>query len=371
MNFVNDYGEKDETGYKTVGFYIMVEGGTMYFYLRNRSSGLQFQFVARGSEADRSDLDMSFVLTKYGNTMPVKFQTIYYEDHTYIDKVDTSVSINRTTFTIDSEYSVRGSTYISAEDATIEFNYGLQILCLFWESYFQEAFGFGLRDLGFTSYCYHDYANECDPDCSKCGETREVGPHVYSDEYINAGEVHHQKCIYCGYTIAGEHDWVPTGVNRDPTCTTPGSAWHKCTICGGQQAFVVPAAHDFTPWASVDDENHSRSCNACGEEETAPHGWDDGQIQRLPTADTPGLIVYTCSDCGLTRSEELNFIPGDIDGNGEVNRDDVVALLLHVSMPDAFQITIPADYNGDGQVTRDDVIQLLLHVSMPESFPLQ
>ncbi len=62
--------------------------------------------------------------------------------------------------------------------------------------------------------------------------------------------------------------------------------------------------------------------------------------------------------------------PGDIDGNGEVNRDDVVQLLLHVSMPTAFPISIPADFNGDGTVTRDDVIQLLLHVSMPDTFPL-
>lgn len=66
--------------------------------------------------------------------------------------------------------------------------------------------------------------------------------------------------------------------------------------------------------------------------------------------------------------EELK--PGDIDGNGEVNRDDVVQLLLHISMPAAFPISVPADFNGDGQVTRDDVIQLLLHVSMPDAFPL-
>ena len=64
-------------------------------------------------------------------------------------------------------------------------------------------------------------------------------------------------------------------------------------------------------------------------------------------------------------------IPGDIDGNGQVNRDDVIALLLHVSMPQSFPIFVPADFNGDGIVTRDDVIQLLLHISMPDAFPLQ
>ncbi|MBR0445969.1 MAG: endonuclease [Oscillospiraceae bacterium] len=79
-----------------------------------------------------------------------------------------------------------------------------------------------------------------------------------------------------------------------------------------------------------------------------------------------GISYYTTNPEG-----GVSYLPGDIDGNGQVNRDDVIALLLHVSMPDAFAISVPADFNGDGLVTRDDVIQLLLHVSMPENFPLQ
>ena len=63
-------------------------------------------------------------------------------------------------------------------------------------------------------------------------------------------------------------------------------------------------------------------------------------------------------------------VRGDIDGNGQINTDDVIALLLHVSMPAAFPISAEADFTGDGNVTTDDVIALLLHVSMPETFPL-
>ena len=87
--------------------------------------------------------------------------------------------------------------------------------------------------------------------------------------------------------------------------------------------------------------------------------WTESVMQ-----DYEGNITWVSYDASAA-------IPGDIDGSGEVNRDDVVTLLLHVSMPDAFPLTIPADYNGDGLVTRDDVIQLLLHVSMPDAFPLQ
>ena len=374
VEFIRNYGEVDDTGYKTVGFYMIVEGGTMYFYLRNYGSGVQFQFVALGSEADRSDLDMSFTLTKYGNTIPVKFQTIYYEDHTYIDKVNTSVSINRTTFSQQSEYSVRGSTHISDEDATLEFNYGLQILCLFWDSYFWEAFGFGLNDLGFTSYCSHQYDHGCDPDCNLCGMTREVS-HNYCDWiYVSGQDSHRKYCQECKTYLWEKHDWVLLPVVNGPTCQADGYETYQCTVCRGSYAVFVEKSedhHKISAWQEVDGENHCGTCQICQEEKTVPHNWDEGQITQLPTADLAGIITYTCSDCGATKTEELNFIPGDIDGNGTVNRDDVIALLLHVSMPAAFPISIPADYNGDGQVTRDDVIQLLLHVSMPNAFPLQ
>lgn len=73
-----------------------------------------------------------------------------------------------------------------------------------------------------------------------------------------------------------------------------------------------------------------------------------------------------CANCGIPEGG----IPGDIDGNEEVNTDDVVQLLLYVSMPDIFEITAEGDFTGDGYITTDDVIQLLLHVSMPDIFPL-
>ena len=63
-------------------------------------------------------------------------------------------------------------------------------------------------------------------------------------------------------------------------------------------------------------------------------------------------------------------IRGDFDDNGSVNVDDVIALLLHVSMPDVFEISGPGDLDNSGKTDVDDVIHLLLHVSMPDLFPL-
>ena len=65
--------------------------------------------------------------------------------------------------------------------------------------------------------------------------------------------------------------------------------------------------------------------------------------------------------------------PGDIDCNKAVTTDDVVALLLYISMPDMFPLGegVNADFTGDGLVTTDDAVQLLLHISMPDVFPLE
>ena len=70
--------------------------------------------------------------------------------------------------------------------------------------------------------------------------------------------------------------------------------------------------------------------------------------------------------------ENPELIPGDLDGNAKVTADDVVALLLHISMPDMFFLPDGAntDYNKDGKVNTEDAVTLLLHVSMPDQFPL-
>ena len=132
-----------------------------------------------------------------------------------------------------------------------------------------------------------------------------------------------------------EHSYDAGVVTLAPTCTEEGITTFTCTICGHSDTQSIAATgHDYT------------------------------------TTTTPDYIISTCTVCGHTITQSLNAIPGDIDGNGEVNRDDVIALLLHVSMPAAFPICVPADFNGDGVVTRDDVVALLLHISMPDAFPL-
>ena len=86
-----------------------------------------------------------------------------------------------------------------------------------------------------------------------------------------------------------------------------------------------------------------------------------------------GTVTVTVVCEGLSADFDVQivtYIPGDIDLNKTVNRDDVMALLWHISFPDRFPIGTPADFTGDGTVNREDVMQLLWHISFPDRFPL-
>lgn len=82
-------------------------------------------------------------------------------------------------------------------------------------------------------------------------------------------------------------------------------------------------------------------------------------------------VIIHFSDGTATTTLTILATIGDIDGDGTITSDDVVQLLLHVSMPDLFPVTVAVDFDGSGTVDSGDVVQLLLHVSMPDLFPLQ
>lgn len=91
-------------------------------------------------------------------------------------------------------------------------------------------------------------------------------------------------------------------------------------------------------------------------------------------SETYGTKTVTVAYDTLTAAYEVEvvpYLPGDIDLNKTVNRDDVMQLLWHISFPAEFPIRVPADFTGDGTVNRDDVMQLLWHISFPDQFPLE
>ena len=109
--------------------------------------------------------------------------------------------------------------------------------------------------------------------------------------------------------------------------------------------------------------------------------YSDGSAKRVTegyetagfNSDAAAEVTVTVTYEGISTSYPvtvLDYLPGDVDMNREINKEDVLQLLWHISFPEMFPIEVPADYTGDSEVDKEDVLQLLWHVSFPEMFPL-
>ena len=80
-------------------------------------------------------------------------------------------------------------------------------------------------------------------------------------------------------------------------------------------------------------------------------------------------VTVTYGDKTVTYDVQImTYIPGDVNEDRIVNRDDVMQLLWHISFPEKFPVNVNADFKEDGKVNRDDVMQLLWHVAFPDKF---
>ncbi len=80
---------------------------------------------------------------------------------------------------------------------------------------------------------------------------------------------------------AHTHEWVQSD-SSSSTCKYAGYIDYKCE-CGGEKREVQPAS--------------------------GVHSWDNGIIKVEPTAEQQGQKVYTCTVCGATRTEAVDYVP--------------------------------------------------------------
>ena len=228
----------------------------------------------------------------------------------------------------------------------------------------------------------HKYSNACDATCNNCGEERTPSDHVYDNTcdttcnvcqevrpiehtYSNACDT---ECNICGHIReVGDHVY-------DDTCDT------DCNECGN----VRPIEHTY-------DDIYDLECNICSHERTV----SSIAVSLLPskityykgeTLDTTGLqITVTLSDgatgvvTGYTVSEITNntgkqtvtvtylgatttfevevvdYLAGDINGDGNVNSKDLTVLRRYQAGWDVTVIEPACDINKDGKITSKDI----------------
>ncbi len=239
----------------------------------------------------------------------------------------------------------------------------------------------------------HDYREEVtSPTCTEDGYTirRCSCDGYYIDSYVDA--LGHSFKNYIS--------------NDDATCTEDGTKTGKCERCGMTDTTVdagTAMGHTFGEWVVVieptciEKGERQRICATCGDRETEEVVALDHNYESLvtkPTCEGEGYTTHICDLCGdsyidsyvdalahefeegrcihcsKTEKPETPKIPGDIDGNENVDVDDVLALLWNVLFPDDYPINAEADFDGNGVVDVDDVLALLWHVLFPDDYPI-
>ena len=116
--------------------------------------------------------------------------------------------------------------------------------------------------------------------------------------------------------VDGAIDFVGGSSVMDP------ETYEYIELNGGTQVSIylyasdVAPTHtcDFSKWAADEGaDTHSRTCQdpACGKTETKPHSWDKGAETKAPTCTEAGVMTYTCTDCGATKTETMAALDHD------------------------------------------------------------
>ncbi|MDE7360361.1 MAG: hypothetical protein K2N38_00325 [Oscillospiraceae bacterium] len=99
-----------------------------------------------------------------------------------------------------------------------------------------------------------------------------------------------------------------------PTCTKTGlTEGSHCSVCDTvikAQETVDPAGHKWSDNYEHTAEQHWKACTECQtEDEKSGHNWDDGTETKAATEYEEGETLYTCGDCGETRTEPITKLP--------------------------------------------------------------
>lgn len=146
-----------------------------------------------------------------------------------------------------------------------------------------------------------------------CGETH---THIWKKTGTVAatctktGEAQY-TCTVCGQTktttikaLGHKYETVSTD---DATCTTPKTVHKECTRCHDKKDETSGEALGHN-WRTSSDKN-SKTCIRC--KTTHTHTWDEGKYSVEPTCKDAGKKLFTCTDCGDTKTVAVKSLGHD------------------------------------------------------------
>lgn len=118
-------------------------------------------------------------------------------------------------------------------------------------------------------------------------------------------------CTVCGQTktttikaLGHKYETVSTD---DATCTTPKTVHKECTRCHDKKDETSGEALGHN-WRTSSDKN-SKTCIRC--KTTHIHTWDEGKYSVEPTCNDAGKKLFTCTDCGDTKTIAVKSLGHD------------------------------------------------------------
>ena len=85
------------------------------------------------------------------------------------------------------------------------------------------------------------------------------------------------------------------------------------------------------------------------------------------TAESEGIQEHECTACGQKETQtipKLDFIYGDVNGDGKINGRDAIKLAKYLAAYDedtgesSVAVSLGADVNGDGKINGRDLVKL-------------
>lgn len=121
-----------------------------------------------------------------------------------------------------------------------------------------------------------------------------------------------------------ENHWDNEKITTPPTCTKTGVKQYTCTICSETKTEEIPAlGHDYSSDWTIDTAaacetvgSKSHHCTRCDSKKditeipaSGKHTWNNGVITKPATIAKEGVKTYTCTVCGVTRTETIAKLP--------------------------------------------------------------
>ncbi|MBQ7358043.1 MAG: phosphodiester glycosidase family protein [Clostridia bacterium] len=193
-------------------------------------------------------------------------------------------------------------------------------------------------DDNFVDALGHDYDDNLDTECNRCGETRLPD---CDHEYDNACD---GVCNICGTTRVPAEHVLDDIEGKDATCTETGlEAITECTVCGqkfntngdkiDEQPVIEALGHDY-----IDHEAKAPSCTEIGWDAYQTCGRENcgyttyNELAALGhTEETMAAVDATCTTTGLTEGTKCSVCQtvlveqGEIPALGHPTKDELPA----------------------------------------------